>query len=322
MAFNRTYTSSPVLAMPPQAVHPFDKPVLPHQGSSFNQSLPWSQQLTCTSRFAGRKRSRDEAAVNLDPPEKTVEPPVLIEEEDEDEDEWVYGPGMTLMKKNCCYITDAGSQSGTWIEEQAAEEEARKKDAALLAQEQLSQERPSLRSNKSQRLDMTTTPLAPSDGPRSNRSSPARDTANPLATPADALFQPVVDDFTLHLGIGWSGISEDEHIQAAARGWSRYIENHYPVTDAKIRLESRGLQSYLVEANEGYFLFAENLRQGRLVSKDAQRALQNLKSSPPVFDSPETMDAIESPKPIDSFVASTTNDSSPTAVPSMDVDMS
>jgi hypothetical protein len=295
--FGSTYTNSPVLAMPPQPAHqgPFGGPVLPHQSLSFGHSASWSQTPTRSPHaIAGRKRSRDEAAVNLDPPEKIVEPPVIKESEEE----WIYGPGMTLIKRTTGYVADASSQSGTWVEEKAAEKEAQMAEAALIAQEQLSQERPSLRSHKSQRLGMTPA-LSPADGFHSNRSSPIRDVVNPMTASSDSIAQPVVDDFTVHLGIGWSRISDDEHIQAAARGWARYIENHYPVTDPKIRLESRGLQSYLVEADEGFFLFAENLRQGRLVSSDVERTLQNLKTSPPTFDGPHTMDAAESPKPVE-----------------------
>lgn len=294
--FGSTYTNSPVLAMPPQPAHqgPFGGgPTFPHQSLSFGQSASWSQTPTRNpNAVAGRKRSRDEAAVNLDPPEKIVEPPVIAESEDE----WIYGPGMTLIKRSTGYVADASSQSGTWVEEKAAEVEAQKMEAALLAQEQQSQERPSLRSHKSQRLGMTPA-LSPADGFHSNRSSPTRDVVNPMTASSDSIAQPVVDDFTVHLGIGWSRISDDEHIQAAARGWARYIENHYPVTNPKIRLESRGLQSYLVEADQGFFLFAENLRQGRLVSSDVERALQNLKTSPPTFDGPHTMDAADSPRP-------------------------
>jgi hypothetical protein len=267
---------------------------------------------------AGRKRSRDEAAVNLDPPEKLVEPPVVKEAEDE----WVYGPGMTLIKRSTSYVADASSQSGTWVEEKATKEEARKTEAALLAQEQLSQYRPSLRSHKSQRLELTPS-LSPVDGSQNNGSSPTRDLINPMASASDSLAQPVIDDFTLHLGIGWSRISDDEHIQAAARGWARYIENHYPVTNAKIRLESRGLQSYLVEADEGFFLFAENLRHGRLVSNNAERAMQNLKTSPPTFDGPHTMEAAATPTPADAPSPSSDYLLATPAVPtSTDIDMS
>jgi hypothetical protein len=297
-SFDRVYASSPVLTMPAQAAHQISlgKPFLQHQAMSFSQPASWRAQLVRTCSAAGRKRSRDEAAVNLDPPEKIVEPPVV----NESEDEWVYGPGMTLIKKSTGYIAEASSQSGTWVEERAAQEEARKAEAARLAQEQLAQTRPSLRSHKSQRLDMTTCTSASERFP-SRHSSPTRDATNPMTASSDSLAQPIVDDFTLHLGVGWSRISTDGHIQAAARGWARYIENHYPVTNVQILLESRGLQSYLVGATEGYFLFAENLRQGRLVSATPEGALRNLKISPPVFDGADVMDAAESPKPLGSI---------------------
>jgi hypothetical protein len=303
-SFERVYASSPVLAMPPQAAHQFElgKPFLQHQAMSLSQPAAWPAQLVRTCLAAGRKRSRDEASVNLDPPEKAVEAPVVKEPEDE----WIYGPGMTLIKKSTGYAADASSMSGTWVEERAAQEEERKAEAALLAQEQLAQSRPSLRSHKSQRLDMTT-PAANNiaDKSPSRRSSPTREAANPMTASSDSPAQPVVDDFTLHLGIGWSRISDDGHIQAAARGWARYIENHYPLTHAKILLESRGLQSYLVEAAEGYFLFAENLRQGRLVSTTPEGALRNLKTSPPLFDGLHTMAASESLKALDAVPATT-----------------
>lgn len=282
--------------MPPQAVHQFSfgKPFLDYQPqASFNKPVSWPQLVrTCTA--AGRKRSRDEAAVNLDPPEKIVEAPIIKEAEEE----WIYGPGMTLIKKTTGYVADASSQSGTWVDEKAAAEEANKKEAALLQQQQLSQERPSLRSHKSQRIELS--PNADTIS-TSRRTSPTREATNPFTASSDSLAQPIVDDFTLHLGIGWSRISE--HIQEAARGWARFIENHYPVTNAKLLLESRGLQSYLVECTEGYFLFAENLRQGRLVSQTAERALENLKSSPPIFDGLATLEATPQAKPIDSLSA-------------------
>jgi len=289
-SFDRVFASSPVLPMLPQAA---DQDALDKSFPSFSQPGSWRQHFAHTCSAAGRKRSRDEAAVNLDPPEKVVEAPVT----DEPEDEWVYGPGMTLIKKSTKYVADASSQSGTWVEERAAKDEARKSEAALLAREQLAQSHPSLRSHKSQRLDMSARTNADEKFP-SRRSSPTREATNPMTASSDSLAQPIVDDFTVHLGVGWSRINDSPHIQAAARGWARYIENHYPVTHVKILLESRGLESYLVEAAEGYYLFAENLRQGRLVSTTPEGALQNLKISPPVFEGLNTMDASDSPKPM------------------------
>ncbi|KAL2018784.1 hypothetical protein VTK56DRAFT_412 [Thermocarpiscus australiensis] len=312
-SFDRIYASSPVIAMPAGQVS-LGKSFPQHQAIPLSPPVSWRAQLIRSSTVAGRKRSRDEASVNLDPPEKLVEAPAVKESEDE----WIYGPGMTLIKRSTGYVADASSQSGTWVEERAAEEEARKAEAARLAQEQLAQSRPSLRSHKSKRLDMTTPTIA-DDRFSSGRSSPTGRATRPMTASSDSLAQPIVDDFTLHLGIGWSRISDDEHIQAAARGWARYIENHFPVTNAKILLESRGLQSYLVEASEGYFLFAEDLRQGRLVSRTPEGALHNLKTSPPVFDGLDTMEASELPKPLDCISGAVTQAAPPAAVVEMDM---
>ncbi|KAI0422352.1 hypothetical protein F5X98DRAFT_149897 [Xylaria grammica] len=295
-------TSSPVLTMVPSAPQgAFAMSSFSHQSSPFSRVHPLGasprlcQTANPLSSAAGRKRSRDEAGVNLDIEEAKLE---TIEPIKEPEDEWVYGEGMTLIKSPSTYVASAGSQSGTWLEEKAAANEKRKNDEARAINQQA---RPSLRSHKSQRLDMNVVTL-PGAETQASRVSPARDISPAVSTPGlstDVSSQPIVDNFTLHLGIGWSRISQDEHIQAAARGWSRYIENHFPITNARIQLESKGLQSYLVEASEGFFLFAENLRQGQLVSRDVNQTLANLKSTPPVFEGIEVMTAAESPRPID-----------------------
>jgi hypothetical protein len=114
---------------------------------------------------------------------------------------------------------------------------------------------------------------------------------------SNGMEEPTIDAFTIYLGIGWSRISDGEDIQAAARGWTKFIENHYPVSDVHIRLQSKGLASYLVEAREGWFLFGEDLKEGRLVSMSLERTFENLKSTPPVFDGEETLyAAAETPR--------------------------
>ncbi|KAI1099108.1 hypothetical protein F4804DRAFT_94835 [Jackrogersella minutella] len=299
-------TSSPVLTMSPSAAHhgAFGMSPFSHQPSPFSRSMaygapsPWSQPPIRNSSTAGRKRSRDEAGVNLDVEQAKLE---TIEPVKEPQDEWIYGEGMVLIKSPSSYISEAASQSGTWVEEKATADELRKNEEARAINQQ---ERPSLRSHKSQRLDMNSIAV-PRNQSQVNRSSPVRDVDATVPTPtlsADTSSQPIIDNFTLHLGIGWSRISTDEHIQAAARGWARYIENHFPVTNVRIQLESKGLQSYLVETAEGFFLFAENLRQGQLVSKDLDRTFANLKMSPPAFEGPEVMSAAESPKPAEAAI--------------------
>lgn len=294
-SFDRTFSASPVLVMPLQSVHqsPFGLPSFSTQSPSFGTaSLPQSYVSPSNSERRGRKRSRDEASENLDDRVSAVSDKLQ-----QDEEGWVYGPGMTLIKPNSGYVAEASSQSGTWVEEKATAEESRRVENVALTVKQQEQDRPSLRSHKSQRLD-----IAPSFGNtfNSNRSSPTRSVAG-SSTPVPSLSldssgAPVVDDFTLAFGIGWRLMNADSSISAAVRGWARYIENHYPISNISIHAESKGLQSYLVRADQGWFLFDENLRQGRLVSTDNQRCIENLKSSPPVFEGADTMIPSESPK--------------------------
>jgi hypothetical protein len=279
-SFGRAY-SGPVLTMSPQ---PFPQATHTMGGFSNQQApnpfgfAPTQTPAALTRPAAGRKRSRDEAAPNLDSDAPPPKPAQL-------ERGWTYGPGMTLIKPNSGYNADAGSQSGTWLEDKAAVAEATRRQVEASYVEP--------RSVKSQRMH------------RDEEPSPTTITSpvNPLSQTQSTLSQtnsdagPIIDDFTLHLGIGWRRISADEHIQAAARGWARYIENHYPVTNVNICLESKGLASYLVESTQGYFLFAENLREGRLLSATIQGAMQNLQSNPPTFEGSENMLATESPSP-------------------------
>lgn len=243
----------------------------------------FGSRLTPTRGFGqmnlGRKRSREEASVNL-------EPDVSSLPREEPETEWVYGPGMTLIKSTKAYISDASSQSGTWLEEKNAAETATRQEFKALH-----------RIHKQQRTDRPTAPTSTSSL-KAKSTSPA--SASPQA--------PVVDNFTLHLGISWRRISDDEDIQAAARGWARFIENHFPITNVRVVLESKSLQSYLVESNSGFYLFTENLRQGQLVSQTVEGTLVNLQCSPPKFDGVETLLAAESPKPIEKHSQGTVAD--------------
>jgi hypothetical protein len=269
-SFGRQFSGSPVLTMSPQhsLQTPRPRSNFPRRAHSPKPSAPVPVvQRPTLSATAGRKRSRDEASVNLEP----EAPP--------SEDGWTYGPGMVLIKTGSSYTIDASSQSGTWVDQ--------KLDDTLSLQSEVANPR----SHKSQRLVR--------DSSVSPHSTPVSESTFDLGTTSQSSDDgPIVDDITVQLGIGWRKISSDEHIQAAARGWARYIENHYPVTNARIGAESSGLQSYLVEANEGIFLFDENLRQGRLVSQDAQRALQHLQCRPPTFDGEVTLCANESPRSV------------------------
>jgi hypothetical protein len=186
---------------------------------------------------------------------------------------WVYGKGMILIKPGKGYVGDASSQSGTWVEEKNYQEHQTR---CLKAASQ-----PEMRGHKSQRME-----FSPSRAVFQSNAASAR-AANSCHPGSNGDNTLVIDNFTIHLGIGWRKMSNEEHIQAAARGWAKFIENHFGLSNVNICLEAKGLQSYLVEAADGYYLFAENLRHGRLVSRTAEGALRNLQSSPPNFEGPE-----------------------------------
>lgn len=285
--YNQASSSSSVVVLPPPHF-PSQPYTMNSNNLAFANPSPFGQALSNPAAFplpqtsssaAGRKRSRDEAADNLQ--EDYFTPPVQESEED-----WEYGEGMTFIKPNG-FIIDASSQTGTWAEEEAevAQLQARTPPAV--------QDRPTLRSHKSQRLDLTATPVIAEEISLSNgtviASSPPK--------MANGMEEPTIDAFTMYLGIGWSRISDGEDIQAAARGWAKYIENHHPISGVHIRLQSKGLASYLVQAREGWFLFGEDLKEGRLVSTSLERAFENLKTQPPTFDSEELLyAAAETPR--------------------------
>lgn len=273
-------SASPVVVLQPQ--HPSQ----PYSMNPTNHSFPdssyftqtssgsWSQSQPQTPLSAGgRKRSRDDAADNLEDDYVAQVPPPA----QESEDDWEYGEGMTLIKPNG-FIINASSQTGTWAEEKA--EHAQQQ--AFFSQTPPTADRPVLRSYKSQRLDLTATPVIAEEISLANGTVVA-------SSPPKMSDEPTVDVFTIHLGIGWSRISDAEDAQAAARGWAKFIENHYPVSGVHIRLQSKGLASYLIEANEGWFLFGEDLREGRLVSTSLERTFENLRSVQPVFDGEEML---------------------------------
>ena len=96
--------------------------------------------------------------------------------------------------------------------------------------------------------------------------------------------EPVVDEFSRLFGIGWRQPSPTAR-QGSARGWARYIETHYPLTNVEIMALTG--ERTLVRSNEGTFLFREDLRQGQLLSRDYNEAAARLRQNPvsPVFES-------------------------------------
>jgi hypothetical protein len=253
--------------------------------------MSWSplNATTPTSTNLSRKRSRDETdlALNHDGsyfPLQKVSTPAPIPEEP------IYGEGMVLLNPSTGMSISAESQTGTWYEEKVEIE------ANSLPSHGGRPEMPP--SRKSVRLDPDAPPtprpddiaaaVAPESPPKSSSSST----------------QPTIDDFTYTLGIGWTRIaSEDPDIQAAARGWARYLENHYPVHvhGAEILLKSKGLNAYLVGCQEGFYLFNEDLLEGRLVGRSWDSCLNNLRTHPILFEGEAVLRAERTPGPDSGF---------------------
>ncbi|KAI9870042.1 MAG: hypothetical protein M1830_004755, partial [Pleopsidium flavum] len=219
--------------------------------NNFSQWTP-SSSRTPISTTPSRKRSRDEsAATDYDSLQdgsyfsQTLVPPPTIPEHQP-----IYGEGMTLLNPTNGIAISAESQTGTWYEEQAAAKVAT--PPSIL---NCNRRKPPLPSRKSQRLDTTAPGL--DDISLSNISQV---NSPPKFSPAD----PTVDDSTHVLGVGWTRLGEDPGIQAAARGWAKYINNHFLVQDVQILLQSAALNAYLVGASDGFYLFKEDLSEGRL----------------------------------------------------------
>jgi len=111
MAFHRT--ASPVLTMPSGTAHqPFGTSAFGHQTTLFNNLASasnmqpgFAQMPMASTTRTSRKRSRDEAGVNLDVAEAKLS---TVEPIKESEDGWIFGPGMTLIKTSS-YVSEASS---------------------------------------------------------------------------------------------------------------------------------------------------------------------------------------------------------------------
>jgi hypothetical protein len=267
----------------------------PWTDSYLNNSTSWTpvDSMTPISTNPSRKRSRDETAFESNDdgsyfPSQHVKTPAPIPEEP------IYGEGMVLLNPSTGISISAESQTGTWFEEKV---ETESKPSSP------SENRPKMPSSrKSVRLDPTAAPPVPVDDIAA--------AVAPASPPKSSTSHPTIDDFTYALGIGWTRLSsEDPDIQAAARGWARYLENHYPrhMHGAEILLQSKGLNAHLVGSQEGFYLFSDDLVEGRLVGRNWEACLNNLRSQPIAFEGEEVLRAERTPGP-DSVRKSGAND--------------
>ncbi|KAI9761547.1 MAG: hypothetical protein M4579_000938 [Chaenotheca gracillima] len=267
------------LSSPPRFANssPFNGNGTTASPAAFGQWLQSKQEPSPVQPSRGRKRSCDEMASLTEADATTTDTTTIAPPP---QPEPIYGEGMTLIQPSG-YIIDASSQTGTWLEEKAKEE-----PEAPLPTSSAPIEIPSaLQSRKSQRLDsdLSSSPLAP------RSASPAK-------------FQPTgppIDDFTLLLGVGWTRLNAvPAHVEEAMRGWTRYIDNHYPLTNPTMLLQSKAHDSFLVGAQEGFFLFDESLGEARLVGASEQTMLANLRSQPVAFEGTDSLKAVGTPNAI------------------------
>ncbi|KIX03021.1 uncharacterized protein Z518_06571 [Rhinocladiella mackenziei CBS 650.93] len=268
---------------------PSDTPKAMEQDEACPASYPhhsttWTpvDSMTPICTNPSRKRSRDESAFGHEADGSyfaSVDTPAPIPEE-----EPIYGEGMVLLNPKTGLSVSAESQTGTWYEEKADEK-------ALEEQAKAAQFRPKMPpSRKSVRLSQSSIRL-PID---------TSITSAPASPPKTAGDRPEFDEATITLGIGWTKMAlEDEAIQAAARGWAKYLENHYAryIHGAQILLKSSGLNAYLVGCQEGFFLFSEDLLEGKLVGRTWETCLQNLMSNPMAFEGEDVLRAERTPGP-------------------------
>ncbi|KAJ5577656.1 uncharacterized protein N7459_006620 [Penicillium hispanicum] len=237
-----------------------------------------------------RKRSRDEAvfeeafALSVPPHPKPAPAP---------KEEPIYGEGMVLLNPHTGIALSAESQTGTWYEEKAESQQAA--SAPVSSRSIALQSDGADLSRKSQRLD-TSAPglddIALSsmhqrlNGPdMDNQHRTLQGSSTPPA-------EPLVDDATRLLGISWQRIDTDDDMAPAVRGWTKYIDNQYAayLHDSQMLMKSRALNAYLVTATPvsaplpAFYLFNEDLTQAQLVASSWESCLQNLRTTPPVFE--------------------------------------
>ena len=233
--------------------------------------------LVSTTTNPSRKRSREETCDDV--LESSTNPPKASVVEPEP----IYGEGMVLINPSTGVSTSAESQTGTWYED--------KLEADLLAaartrelQGAQASERVVMPMRKYQRRDISFKLDS-----ASNKQSYSTNHQN------SGPEEPAIDLFTHLLGVGWARMGTDPGMQAAARGYAKFIENHYPLSAVEVVLKSKGLDAYLVQAAGGFYLFKEDLNEGQLVGSDWEKCLANLQRSSIAFEGTETLKAVRTP---------------------------
>lgn len=93
-----------------------------------------------------------------------------------------------------------------------------------------------------------------------------------------------LDPFTVALGVGWRTPDQSVAAISARRGHATFIQNVHHLSGVTIAAVNVSNARVLVEAGDGWFLFDESLRTGRLLARDKDQALNNLRQDPTVFE--------------------------------------
>ncbi|KAI9800205.1 MAG: hypothetical protein M1825_004189 [Sarcosagium campestre] len=323
------HSSEPVAVLTPQ------QPSMFNSHSHFSQSSPsafspWSEKRTAfapsTKKSRGQKRSLDDMVdTEVEPSAAAVVAAAAALRQDytaaSAQDSAMYGKGMTMIQPNRSAVL-ASSQTDSWAADLARENIHPPISRTTLSSSHATPRSEPIRlaqTHKVQRLD-TPPSLTSSSLPSPSASSlvPVTSTPTSISTSAASALGstsgplghsppkmqlqtagPRIDDCTHILGIGWTRYGDDAadpHMQAAARGWARYIENHYPLSSVRLLLESKALNAYLVATAQGFFLFQDDLRQGRLVGSTEQATLANLQTVPVSFEGAESLTAVGTPQ--------------------------
>ena len=218
--------------------------------------VPASAPIAINPSATSKKRTRDEICPDDEemggtlPPSRTpgISPTAI------------YGEKMPRINPLTGTATTGETQTGKWFEDQLEKKLRTEMEERAVQMTDSEGESPK---RKMQRRDTSS---------NADCFMPANSNGSPKTTVSD----PIVDKYTHLLGIGWTYVGENSERAAMARGFGRYIDKHYPLTDLEVLLFSKSLESYLVKTSEGYYLFQEDLLSGQLVARTWEDTLANL----------------------------------------------
>ncbi len=90
----------------------------------------------------------------------------------------------------------------------------------------------------------------------------------------------MIDAATRQLGVGWNMMSRSPEELATARGTTKFIDRHFPVSNPEMIAQNRSQDSQFVKAVDGFYLFQDRTRSARLLSTEIEDAMARLRKSP------------------------------------------